>query len=209
VVGIAGDVRQYGLARDIVPQVFFPLSQSGAGGGRFIVRSLSDAASVARILRTDIHAVDPDMPIKNVTTLAQLREKYLETPRVTALLLTIFAALALAVTISGISGVIAISVSHRLQEFGVRMALGASRPQILTLVIGQGLRLVIVGLVVGIAGSLVLTKVLASYLFATKSSDPVTLGLVALALLVTGVLSCAGPAWRATSVDPLSALRAD
>ncbi|MEP6915420.1 MAG: ABC transporter permease [Acidobacteriota bacterium] len=209
VVGIAGDVRQYGLGQDIVPQLFFPLSQSGGLGGRFIVRSLNDPATVSQMLRTDIHAVDPDMPIKNVTTLAQLREGYLETPKVTALLLTVFAGLALAVTISGISGVIAISVSHRLQEFGVRMALGATRPQILRQVTGHGLRLVIVGLVIGIAGSLAATKVLSAYLFATTPSDPVTLTLVALALLMTGILSCVGPAWRATSVDPLIALRGD
>jgi ABC-type antimicrobial peptide transport system permease subunit len=128
---------------------------------------------------------------------------------VTALLLSIFAALALVVTIAGISGVIAISVTHRLQEFGVRMALGASRAQILAQVIAQGLRLVVVGLAIGIAGSLAATKVLSAYLFATRPSDPMTLALVSIALLVTGVLSCLAPAWRATSVDPLKALRAD
>jgi predicted permease len=209
VVGVVGDVRLYGLHQETIPQVFFPLSQSNGLPGRFIVRSLGDLATVAQMLRADIHAVDPDMPIKNFTTLGELRNRYLETPKVTAWLLTIFATLALAVTISGLSGVIAISVSHRLREFGVRMALGASRPQILTQVIGQGVRLVAAGLVIGIAGSLAATKVLSAYLFATESTDPVTLGLVALALLVTGIVSCVGPAWRATSADPLEALRAD
>ncbi|MEO8077802.1 MAG: FtsX-like permease family protein [Acidobacteriota bacterium] len=127
----------------------------------------------------------------------------------TAQLLTVFAGLAVVVTIAGISGVIAISVSHRLQEFGVRMALGATRPQILRQVLGHGLRLVIVGLVIGLAGSLAATKVLSAYLFATTPSDPVTLTLVSLTLLMTGILSCVGPAWRATSVDPLIALRGD
>jgi putative ABC transport system permease protein len=164
---------------------------------------------VAQALRTDIHAVDPDMPIKNVTTLAELRSRFLATPTLTALLLTVFAALALVVTVAGISGVIAISVSHRLEEFGLRMALGARRPQILRQVIGQGLRLVGVGLIVGIALSLAATKVLSAYLFATRATDPLTLVFVCVVFLVAGAVSCLGPAWRATSVDPLHALRAD
>src|SRR4051812_288047 len=94
VVGVAGGVRQYRLAPGIVPHLFFPLSQPFGGGGRFSVRSQNDAGTVAQMLRSDIHAVDPDMPIKNVTTLAELRDKYLETPKVTALLLTIFGGLA-------------------------------------------------------------------------------------------------------------------
>ncbi len=210
VVGVAGDVRQYGLDHAIVPQLFFPLSQSsGIGGGRFLVRSHADPATVARVLRSSIHAVDPDMPIKNVTTMAELRDRFLETPRVTAWLLTIFAALAFAVTISGISGVIALSVSQRIEEFGVRMALGASRPRVLGLVVGQGIRLVVLGLVVGLAGSFIVTRVLGAYLFATRPTDPLTLVLVSLSVVLTGAASCAGPAWRAATADPLRALRAD
>lgn len=112
-------------------------------------------------------------------------------------------------TISGISGVIALSVSQRIDEFGLRMALGASRPRVLKQVMAEGLRLVVIGLAVGLAGSLAATKVLAAYLFATRPSDPLTLLLVSLALLATAVASCAGPAWRATSADPLRALRAE
>jgi predicted permease len=209
VIGVAGDVRQYGLNRESVPQVFVPLTQSGGVAGRFIVRTDVDPLTVAQGLRAGIHAVDPDMPIKNLTTLAELRSQFLATPRLTALLLTLFAGLALFVTIAGISGVIAISVTHRLEEFGVRMALGASRPQILTQVIGQGLRLVSVGLVAGIALSLAATKVLSVYLYATTPTDPMTLALVSVAFLGAGVVSCLGPAWRATSADPLKALRAD
>ena len=209
VVGIAGDTRQYGLNRETIPQVFVPLTQSGGVAGRFLVRTESDPLTVARAIRTEIHAVDPDMPIKNVTTLAELRTEFLATPKLTALLLSVFAALALVVTIAGISGVIAISVTHRLEEFGVRMALGATRPQILRQVVGQGLRLVAVGLAAGIALSFAATKVLSAYLFATKPTDPATLALVGVAFLGAGVLSCLGPAWRATSADPLQALRAD
>ena len=207
VVGVAGDVRLYGLDRDTIPQLFIPLTQSAGIAGRFVVRTQGDPLAIAKALRADIHAVDPDMPIKNVTTLSAMRETFLATPKVTAWLLTLFAALALVVTISGISGVIAIAVSHRLEEFGVRMALGATRPQILTHVIGQGLRLVALGLAIGIALSFVVTRVLSTYLFATKPSDPMTLALVCVAFLIAGVLSCLGPAWRATSADPLLALK--
>jgi predicted permease len=209
VVGIAGDVRQYGLDRETVPQVFVPLTQSGGVAGRFMVRTQSDPLSVAQSLGTAIHAVDPDMPIKNVTTLADLRTRFLATPKLTAILLAVFAALALVVTVAGISGVIAISVTHRLEEFGVRMALGATRPRILMQVIGQGLRLVSIGLAAGIAMSFGATKVLSTYLYATKPTDPLTLACVCVAFLGAGVVSCLGPAWRATSADPLTALRAD
>ena len=209
VIGIAGDAKQYGLDRENVPQVFVPLTQSGGLAGRFLVRTEGDPLAVAQALRTHIHAVDPDMPIKNVTTLADLRSQFLATPKLTALLLTVFAALALVVTVAGISGVIAISVSQRIEEFGVRMALGASRPQILTQVIGQGLRLVGAGLIAGIVMSFAATKVLSAYLFATRPTDPLTLLFVCVAFLVAGVVSCLGPAWRATSVDPLTALRGD
>jgi ABC-type antimicrobial peptide transport system permease subunit len=202
-------VKHYGLNRENVPQIFVPLTQSGGVAGRFLVRTEGDPLTVAQALRTHIHAVDPDMPIKNVTTLAELRSQFLATPKLTALLLTVFAALALVVTIGGISGVIAISVTHRLEEFGVRMALGARRPQILWQVIGQGLRLVGVGLIAGIGLSFAATKVLSAYLFATSPTDPLTLVFVCVAFLGAGVVSCLGPAWRATSVDPLTALRGD
>ena len=209
VIGIAADVRQYGLDRESIPQIFVPLTQSGGVAGRFLVRTEGDPLTVAQALRTHIHAVDPDMPIKNVATLTELRTQSLATPKLTALLLTVFAGLALVVTIAGISGVIAISVTHRLEEFGVRMALGARRPQILRQVIGQGLRLVGAGLIAGIALSFGATKVLSAYLFATTPTDPLTLVFVCVAFLGAGVFSCLGPAWRATSVDPLTALRAD
>jgi putative ABC transport system permease protein len=210
VVGVSGDTRQYGLDRDSVPQIFVPLGQAGGiGGGRFIVRTQSEPLAFGQALRNAIHAVDPDMPVKNVTTLLELRDEALATPKLTALLLTIFAALALAVTISGISGVIAISVSHRLEEFGLRMALGATRPMILNQVVWQGLKLVLVGLVIGIAASFAATRVLSTYLYATRATDPVTLALVSVAFLAAGAASCVAPAWRATAVDPLIALRAD
>jgi len=121
----------------------------------------------------------------------------------------VFAALALVVTMTGITGVIATSVSQRTQEFGVRMALGASRETVLAMVLRQGLMLVLAGLTLGIISAIALTRVLSTYLFATKPTDPLTIAIVVVAFLVTGTLACLGPAWRATTVDPMIALRAE
>jgi putative ABC transport system permease protein len=123
--------------------------------------------------------------------------------------LTVFAALALLVTMAGITGVIATSVSQRTQEFGVRMALGASRQAVLRMVVGQGLMLVAAGFAIGVVASLAATRVLSTYLFDTKATDPVTFIAVGSAFLVAGAVACLGPAWRATTVDPMLALRAE
>ena len=125
------------------------------------------------------------------------------------MLLAVFAALALLVTLAGITGVIATSVSQRTQEFGLRMALGASRQAVLRMVVGQGLMLVLIGLVVGVVASVAATRVLATYLFDTKATDPLTFVVVGVAFLIAGVIACLGPAWRATTVDPMLALRAE
>src|SRR5439155_22817634 len=134
IVGVVGDVRQFGLEQ-AVAQVYQPITQSPGFGGRFIVRTQGDPAAAAKIVRDSAHAVDPAMPVVNVRTLEDLRERYLATPKVTAMLLTIFAMLALLVTMAGLTGVIATSVTQRTQELGVRMALGASRRRVLALVV--------------------------------------------------------------------------
>ncbi|HWF86146.1 MAG TPA: ABC transporter permease [Vicinamibacterales bacterium] len=209
VVGIVGDVKQFGLDQDTTAQVYTPLSQSQGLAGRFLVRTNGDPLSAAKMIREDVHAVDPNMPVENIKTLDELRDRYLATPKLTATLLAVFAGLALLVTMSGISGVIATSVSQRTQEFGVRMALGASRDRVLALVLQQGLALVIAGLAVGVAASIALTRLLSTYLFDTTPTDPITFMAVCLLFLVAGALACLGPAWRATRVDPMLALRAD
>ena len=209
VVGIVGDVKAYGLDREAVAQIYQPLGQSNGLQGRALVRVTGDPIAAVSIIREAVHAVDPDVPIENVRTMAEIRDRSLATPRLTAMLLSVFAVLALIVTGTGITGVIATSVSQRTREFGVRMALGAGRTSVLTMVLGQGLVLVALGLVIGIAVSLALVRVLQSYLYATEPTDPLTFILVIAALLVAGALAAIGPAWRATRVDPMLALRAD
>jgi predicted permease len=209
VVGVVADVKTFGLNREAVPQVYVPLRQSNGVGGRVLLRMNAEPAQAAAVIRDAVRSVDPDLPIENVRTLDEIRERYLATPRLTATLLTVFAALALLVTLTGITGVIAQSVSQRTQEFGLRMALGASRNSVLGMVLGQGLLFVGVGLVLGIAASFALARVLQSYLYETTPTDPLTLVAVALAFVIAGTLACLGPALRATTVDPMAALRAE
>jgi putative ABC transport system permease protein len=209
VVGVVADVKTFGLNREAAPQAYIPLRQSGGLGGRLLLRANGDPQQAAAIIREAVRGIDPDLPIENVRTLDEIRQRYLATPKLTAMLLTVFAALALLVTITGITGVIAQSVSQRTQEFGLRMALGASQNSVLGMVLGQGLLLVGVGLVIGIGASFALARVLQSYLYQTTPTDPLTLVAVAVAFVVSGTLACLGPAWRATTVDPMLALRAD
>jgi putative ABC transport system permease protein len=210
VVGVVGDVKQFGLSEGAVAQVYTPLTQArGIGGGRLLVRTTGDPLAAAKTVREDVHAIDPNMPVVNVRTLDDIRDRYLATPRLTATLLSVFALLAMLVTMTGITGVLATSVSQRTQEFGLRMALGAHRHSVLRMVIEQGLLLVGAGLLIGIVAATALTRVLASLLFDTTAGDPLTLTGVAVAFLVAGIVACLGPAWRATTVDPMVALRAD
>jgi putative ABC transport system permease protein len=209
VIGVVADVRTFGLNREAVPQVYIPLRQSGGLAGRVMVRMNGTPAQAAALIRETVRSVDPDLPVENVRTLDEIRERYLATPRLTATLLTVFAALALLVTVTGITGVIAQSVSQRTQEFGLRMALGATQMSVLRMVLRQGLLLVAAGLAIGIAASVAFARVLQAYLYATAPSDPMTLIAVALALVIAGTLACLGPAWRATTADPMLALRAE
>jgi putative ABC transport system permease protein len=210
VVGIVGDVRQFGLDKPAVAQVYTPLRQTVNGlGGLVVVRTNGDPTAATTLIREAAWSIDPDMPIANVRTLDEIRDRYLATPKLTAVLLTVFAALALLVTMAGITGVIATSVSQRTREFGVRMALGASRQTVLRMVVSEGLLLVGVGLALGSIAAFAATRVLSTYLFDTKPTDPMAFALVVTALVIAGIAACLGPAWRATTVEPMNALRSE
>jgi putative ABC transport system permease protein len=210
IVGVVGDVRQFGLAQETVAQVYLPLTQSPFGiAGQVLVRTAGDPAAFGNTLRDTVHAVDPLQPVENVQTLEDLRSDALAAPRLTATLLGVFAGVALLVTLAGIGGVIATSVQQRTKEFGLRMALGARRDSVLTMVIRQGLVLVVIGLVLGVAGALAAGRVLSSYLYQTTTTDPLIYVGVASLFIVSGVIACLIPARRATTVDPLIALRAE
>ncbi len=210
VVGVVGDVRQFGLDRDRVPQVYVPLAQTPFGlAGRVLVRTIGPPERMARAIREAVRTLDPNLPVKNVSTLDEQRREYLATPRLTALLLTVFAGVALVVTLTGLAGLIAMSVSQRTREFGLRMALGARPGQIVRGVIARAALLVVCGLAVGIGVATLTSRALSSYLFDTRPTDPATFTLVALTFLAAGLAACLVPARRATRVDPMLALRTE
>jgi putative ABC transport system permease protein len=210
VVGVVGDVRQFGLAVPTVAQVYVPLTQSPFNfAGQVLVRTVDDPARMESTVRRTVHAIDPNQPVEEVRTLDDLRAEALAAPRLTATLLVIFAGLALLMTLAGIGGVIATSVTARTREFGVRMALGAGRETVLAMVVRQGVMLVALGLAIGLAAALALSRVLSAYLYQTTPHDPLVLTLVSVAFLTAGAIACLGPARRATMVDPLIALRTE
>jgi putative ABC transport system permease protein len=209
VVGVVADVKAFGLDKDAVAQIYLPMRQIGGLAGRVLVRMNGDPSTAATLIRSAVHGIDPDLPIENVRTLDEIKDTSIATPKLTAMLLTLFAGLALLVTLTGITGVIAQSVSQRTQEFGLRMALGATQQNVLGMVIGQGLTLVGIGLAIGVVSAVGVARVLRSYLYETTATDPLTFGIVGVAFVAAGALACLGPAWRATTVDPMNALRAE
>jgi predicted permease len=210
VVGVVGDVRQYGLAQDIIAQLYIPLTQTPQGfAGQVLVRTAGDPLSFSNVLRTTVHAIDANLPVEEIHTLDDLRSEALAAPRLTATLLAVFAGLALLVTLAGIGGVIATSVTQRTKEFGLRMALGASRDSVLTMVVRQGLWFVLIGLALGVVGALAAGRILNAYLYQTAPRDPMIFAGVAALFVLSGVIACLIPARRATTVDPLIALRAE
>ena len=209
VIGVVQDVKQRGLSSETEAQVYTALSQSDGLPGRVLVRTSGDPLAMAEVVRSTVRSIDPNQPVENIRTLDEIRGRHLATPRLTALLLALFAGLALLVTLAGVGGVIATSVAQRTQEFGLRMALGASQRAVLGGVLRQGLTLVVLGLGAGLAGAFAFGRLLETYLFETEPGDPLTMVGVAVACLAAGTLACLGPARRATKADPLVALRAE
>jgi predicted permease len=210
IVGIVGNVRNFGLDVEPLAQAYGALAQANGNlQGRILARTAGDPATAMGAIRDAISSVDPDMPIERMQTLDTIRSAYLATPRLTALLLSLFAGLALCITVTGIAGVIATSVAQRTREIGLRIAVGASARGVLTMVLRQGFKLVGVGIAAGVPLAVIFGLALRGYLFDTAPADPLMLVGVALALGVAGALGCVGPALRATRIDPIAALRAE
>jgi putative ABC transport system permease protein len=208
IAGVVADVTERGLADTQPPVLYLPLASVQWTSLRLIVRSLAPAPALEKQLRAAIHEIDPDQPMTAVRTLSQLRSESLSAPRLTTVLLVLFAALALSVTAAGIAGVLAYAVSQRTQEIGIRLALGAAPGTVLQMVMRQGMALVAVGLLLGFAGALALSRLMESLLFGVAASDPITFAAVAGVLLAVALLSCFVPARRVMSIDPQVALRA-
>jgi putative ABC transport system permease protein len=211
VVGVVPDIRIYSAdrEREVPAQFYLPVAQAGGFVGRLMVRTSGDPMTMVPALKAAVHGSDPQIPVEEIQTLADLRNERQASPRLTTALLGIFAVVALAITLVGIAGVIATSVSQRTREFGLRMALGASQRSVLTLVVRQGLLMVVGGLVLGLAGAIAFSEVLAAYLYDTPPTDPSAYVAVAILFIAAGILACAAPAKRATTIDPLTSLKAE
>jgi predicted permease len=208
VVGIVGNVRQYGLDREPTDEIYVPLAQAGFGGN-LLVRTAGDPMSIAKLMREVIYEVDPETAVDRVQTLEQVRSDAVASSRLTAILLAMFAGLALVITAAGIAGVMALSVNQRTHELGVRLALGATPGNVLGMVMREGMTFVLVGLSVGLGGALLLGRLMSSLLFAVEPTDPVTFLMVALVLFTVAAAACFVPARRVTSIDPMLALRSE
>jgi putative ABC transport system permease protein len=207
IVGVVGDVKEFGLDAETRPEMFVPISEQAPPWMSLVVRTSSDPMSLLPAVQTQIGAVFKDVPAFDVRTMEQWLADSLGGRRFSMVLLGLFAALALLLAAVGIYGVVSYSVAERTHEIGIRMALGATRRSVLLLAIRNGLVLTASGVALGLAGALALTRLLASLLYDVKPGDPLTFGAVALLLIGVTLLACYLPARRATKVDPMVALR--
>jgi len=206
IVGVVGDVRN-SLASQPSEVFYRPLAQAPQLTVMYLARTAGDPSGLIQQMRGAVHALDPHQPVDQFRTLDQVRSTSLSAPRLTATLIGVFAGIAVLITATGLAGVIAFSVNQRSQEFGVRMALGASRASVLQMVLAQGFRLVLLGLLLGGIAAVALASTVRVLLFDTEPTDIPTYVGVAVVLAIVALLACLMPARRASSVDPLVALR--
>ena len=207
IVGVIGDVLHNGLDTTARPEMFVHYPQSPTSQMTFVVKTTADAGAMLPSVKAAIRAVNPNQTFSKTATMEQLIGDSLRQRRFNLFLLGSFAVLALALAGLGIYGLMSYSTRQRTHEIGVRMALGAQRRDILKLFIGQGLLLTLIGVVIGLAGALALTRLMAGLLFGVTPTDALTFATVPVCLIVVALLACYVPARRATKVDPLVALR--
>jgi putative ABC transport system permease protein len=208
IIGIVPEVRTYGSEAKPLIRIYTPLGRAPQRTVNIAVRtSTSDPEALTASITRAVHEVDKQLSVTEVATLENLLARESSTRRFNAVLFSVFAALALVLAATGVYGVLSYSVSQRTHEVGIRMALGAQRGDVLRLFMAHGMRLVLLGLVIGLGGAFALTRLLSSLLFGVSARDVATFVLVGVGLTVVGVLACYLPARRATKVDPLVALR--
>lgn len=209
VKGVVKDSAQSSLDQEVRPEIYFALGQMAGRYRRMnlAVRTSVDPKSTVAAIQSAIREVDKDQPVYQIQTMEELIRDSIATRRFALTILLVFAALALVLAVSGIYGVISYAVSQRTQEIGIRMALGANGRDVLRLVLGQFMRLTVIGVALGLIGAYALTRLMTSLLFGVTPTDITTFVLVSLVLSLVALVACLIPARRATRVDPLVALR--
>jgi putative ABC transport system permease protein len=207
VIGVVGDAKHYRLEEEEQPQMYDAYSQNPGIFATVVVRTTVEPMSLAEPVRQAVWKVDGDQPMWKLRTVESLIDRSTADKRFLMLLMGVFAALAVALTVIGLYGVMSYVVSQRTQEIGVRMALGAGEGNIRRMVLRQGMSLVLIGIVIGLAASWLLSRLIANLLFGVSPTDPLTFSSIPLLLAVVALLACWFPARRATKVDPIIALR--
>ena len=209
IVGVVGDVKQEGLRRPTAPQVYEAFAQKPRTGFTVVIRGPGDPMDLVESVRSAVSAIDKTQPLSQVKSMEDLVASAVVRDRLSAWLLGLFAIVALALAAVGIYGVIAYSVTQRTREIGVRLALGADKRSILHLILGQSVRLTVLGLAIGLTASMGMARLLESLLYEVTPGDPVTVLSVSALLLVVAIVAAFIPALRALRVQPVVALRAD
>jgi predicted permease len=207
IIGVAGDIKSDGFEAPSVPHIYVPLGQFAPVNAVVFLRSRGDVQHLGEAVRHEVESVDPNVPVHSISTMDQIIARSVANRRFALELLGIFAAVALLLAAIGIYGVMSYSFSQRTHEVGIRVALGAQRLDILRMALGEGMRIVAIGLVAGLVGAAIVTRVFRSMLFNVAPADPSTYLTVSAVLAAVALFACYIPARRATRVDPLAALR--
>ncbi len=207
IVGVVGDIKSDGFDAPNAPHIYLPVRQSPGYASVIYLRSAGNAESLGEAIRHEVQSLDPNIPVFSVRTMDEVIARSMAERRFALQLLGVFAAVALLLAAIGIYGVMAYSFSQRTHEIGIRIALGAQRMDILRLAVGEGMRLVIIGLAFGLVGAALLTRFVRTMLFDVSPADPLTFAAISGVLAGVAFLACYIPARRATRVDPLVALR--
>jgi putative ABC transport system permease protein len=207
IVGVAGNVLHSGLDREPRPEIYLPYQQAAIRFMTLVVKSKSEPMALVGAVRSQVFAVDPDLPVYKVMSLNEIVAESVARPRFNMYLLGIFSAVALVLAAIGIYGLMSFSVSQRTHEIGIRLAMGAGSGDVFKLVVGEGMALALAGLALGLAVAWAVTRLLSSLLFGVTTTDPVTFAGVSFVLAAVALVAVYIPARRATRVDPLVALR--
>jgi putative ABC transport system permease protein len=209
IVGVVSDIRNRALNTEPKPAYYLPQSQVPFTQMIVVARTANDPHALITGATREVRAIDAEVPVFSVKTMEEYISSSVAAPRFNTTLLAIFAAVALLLTIIGLYGVMSYSVAQRTNEIGIRMALGAQSQDVLGLIVKDGAKMVAIGLALGIGGALALTRLLSTLLFGVTTKDPATFVVIAVLLSIVAMVACYVPAWRATRVDPLEALRCE